>query len=136
MKESLSVKEILDYCNTGADTCWKLHEDALKRYGENGSSYNISAMAYFMQQETMLRYEIPKIIRHLAIEHNESTFEAKISRFLKENGMSQRELAKKVGVTEVSMSRYISGDRVPKGPIVAKIAKELGTTVEYLMEGL
>lgn len=133
MKEYISVKEILDYCNAGADTCRKLHEDALKRYGENGSLHNISAMAYFMQQETMLRYEIPRIIKHLASEHEESTFEEKVLRLLKDSGMSQKELAKKVGVSEVSMSRYISGDRVPKGPIIVKIAKELGTTVEYLL---
>lgn len=90
-------------------------------------------MAYFMQRETMYRHEIPSIIKYLAEEHKEKTFTEKISRLLKESGMSQKRLAEKVGVTEVSMSRYISGERVPKGPLIVKIAKELGTTAEYLM---
>lgn len=57
----------------------------------------------------------------------------RISELLSKNGMSQRELAEKVGVTEVSMSRYISGDRTPKGPIIANIAKALHTTSDYLL---
>lgn len=57
----------------------------------------------------------------------------RISDLLQKHGLSQRELADKVGVTEVSMSRYIKGDRIPKGPIVVNIATALHTTVEYLM---
>lgn len=57
----------------------------------------------------------------------------RISDLLQKHGLSQRELAEKVGVTEVSMSRYISGDRVPKGLIVVNIANALHTTVEDLM---
>lgn len=52
---------------------------------------------------------------------------------IKEKGLTQRELASKVGVTEVSMSRYIKGERVPSGPIVVNIAKELGISVDYLV---
>ena len=51
------------------------------------------------------------------------TLGGRISELLDKNGMTQRELADAVGVTEVSMSRYIKGDRVPKGPIIANIAQ-------------
>ena len=57
----------------------------------------------------------------------------RISNLLTQQGLSQRELADKVGVTEVSMSRYIKGDRIPKGPIIANIAKVLHTTSDYLL---
>ena len=57
----------------------------------------------------------------------------RISELLDKNGMTQRELADAVGVTEVSMSRYIKGDRVPKGPIIANIALALHTTTDYLL---
>ena len=57
----------------------------------------------------------------------------RISQLLIKNGLTQRELAKIVGVTEVSMSRYISGDRTPKGPIVANIATALHTTSDYIL---
>ena len=59
-------------------------------------------------------------------------FGINVAKKLEEIGMSQRELADKVEVTEVAMSRYISGERTPKGPIIAATAKELGTTFEEL----
>ena len=57
----------------------------------------------------------------------------RIADLLKKSGLTQRELADKVGVTEVSMSRYISGDRTPKGPVIANIANALHTTSDYLL---
>ena len=57
----------------------------------------------------------------------------RISDLLKQQGLSQRELAGKVGVTEVSMSRYIKGERTPKGPTIANIAKVLHTTSDFLL---
>ena len=47
--------------------------------------------------------------------------------------MTQRELAEKAMTTEVSMSRFVSGARVPNGPILANIAKTLGVTTDYLV---
>ena len=57
----------------------------------------------------------------------------RISDLLDQQGLSQRELAEKVGITQVSMSRYISGARTPKGPDLANIAKVLHTTTDYLL---
>lgn len=57
----------------------------------------------------------------------------RIAGLLMEQGKTQRELAKQVGTTEASMSRYIKGNRVPKGPIIANIAKALHTTTDYLL---
>lgn len=51
---------------------------------------------------------------------------------IEEKGISQRKLAELVGVTEVSMSRYVNGDRVPKAPIAIKIADVLGIDVTAL----
>lgn len=57
----------------------------------------------------------------------------RISDLLQKHSLTQRELAEKVGVTEVSMSRYIKGDRIPKGPIIANIATVLHTSSDYLL---
>ncbi|WP_026523272.1 helix-turn-helix domain-containing protein [Butyrivibrio sp. MB2005] len=57
----------------------------------------------------------------------------RIANLLVANNMKQKELADIVGVTEVSMSRYISGDRMPKAPILANIATALHTTVSDLL---
>ena len=60
-------------------------------------------------------------------------FISRLDQARKEKGLTQRELANRVGVTEVSMSRYVNGARVPKGPIVVNIAKALGVSVDYLL---
>ncbi|MDO4649391.1 MAG: helix-turn-helix transcriptional regulator [Eubacteriales bacterium] len=55
-----------------------------------------------------------------------------IEKYLDAKGMTQRELAEKVGTTETSISRYVSGERIPKAPMCIKIAKALDTDVEML----
>ena len=60
-------------------------------------------------------------------------FREKVAALLNKNNMTQRELAYRVGITEVSLSRYISGDRIPKGPIISSIANVLHTTTDYLL---
>lgn len=57
----------------------------------------------------------------------------RIKQRLEELGMSQRELAKACKITDVSMSRYISGDRTPKGPIISQMARVLGVTSDWLL---
>lgn len=57
----------------------------------------------------------------------------RILELLQSNGMSQRELAEATGVTQVSMSRYINGERIPKAPVLANIATALHTTANDLL---
>lgn len=60
-------------------------------------------------------------------------FGEKVVMLLKKNNMVQKELADRVGITEVSLSRYISGNRTPKGTVIANIANVLHTTTDYLL---
>lgn len=57
----------------------------------------------------------------------------RIKILLDRRGMAQRELADRIGCTEVSMSRYITGARMPKAPTLAKIAKVLGVSADVLL---
>lgn len=57
----------------------------------------------------------------------------RIAASLQKQGMSQRELARLIGVTEAVMSRYVSGDRDPKPEVLANIATALHTTSDYLL---
>ena len=52
---------------------------------------------------------------------------------MKRNGLSQKELARKVGVTEAAMSYYVRGDRTPRSDVLTRIAKALNTTTDYLL---
>lgn len=73
----------------------------------------------YEEAETKLQinYDFPRCLRY-AIE---------------KNGMSQRDLAAKIGVTEVNMSRYLSGNRTPKAPVIAQMAATLGVSTDYLL---
>ena len=64
---------------------------------------------------------------------NENPLGSRISELLNKSGMTQRELAEKIGVTGASVHRYINGDRNPKGSTIVKIADALGTTSDYLL---
>ena len=46
-----------------------------------------------------------------------------IKSMIDNSGLSQRDLAKKIGVTEASISRYVKGDRSPKFETMVAIAK-------------
>ena len=48
-------------------------------------------------------------------------------------GISQKELASIVGVTEGVISRCVSGEREPKPDMIANIATALHTTSDYLL---
>ena len=58
---------------------------------------------------------------------------ARILPLMKKKGMTQRELANQIGVTETSISRYISGARMPKANIVVYMADALNTTTDYIL---
>ena len=46
---------------------------------------------------------------------------------------TQEQVAESVGISYVSLSRYETGQRMPKMDILAKLAKHYGVTVDYLM---
>lgn len=53
--------------------------------------------------------------------------------YLDRAGISQKELARRAGVTEAAVSRYVRGDREPRAITVAALAKGLGVTVNDLI---
>ena len=64
---------------------------------------------------------------------NNDVFIKRLQEILEEKDMKQKELADLIGVTEVTISRYINGERKPRIEIVNKLAKALGTTTDYLL---
>lgn len=55
----------------------------------------------------------------------------RVKEILKEKGMTQKELAKKIGIMEMSLSRSISGN--PSLETMRKIAGALGVDVRELL---
>ena len=64
------------------------------------------------------------------------TFSQRLEEQIKMRRMTQKELAEKAGVTEAAMSHYIKGDRTPRSSVLSRIASALGTTSDFLMEGV
>ena len=54
---------------------------------------------------------------------------------LRKRGLTQKELAEKTKISEVTLSRYIHGDRQPRANNIANIANVLQTTTDYLLGG-
>lgn len=50
------------------------------------------------------------------------------------NGMTQRDLSRKMNMTEASISRYINGERIPKANVLFSMAKALNCHVSWLLE--
>jgi len=48
-------------------------------------------------------------------------------------GMTQKQLADKVGITEASVSHYLKGDRSPRASVISKMADALGCKAEFLL---
>lgn len=59
----------------------------------------------------------------------------RIALLLKKRGLSQKDLAMMVGVTESALTRYIKNEREPKIEVIANLATALETTVDYLTTG-
>ena len=57
----------------------------------------------------------------------------RMSKKLKEYGISQRLLATLTHTTEVSVSRYVNDKRIPKSDVLYRIACALHTTTDYLL---
>lgn len=57
---------------------------------------------------------------------------SKLDKLLKENGLSQKDLAEMTGLTQSAISHYIKGDRVPRGDNLFKIAEALWVSVDDL----
>ena len=57
----------------------------------------------------------------------------RLKKLLDSQGMTQKDLAIKAGITESAVSHYLKGDRVPRGAILLNIAKALGVSTDYLL---
>ena len=62
-----------------------------------------------------------------------SVFSERLTALMKAKGFSQKDFAKKANITESAMSYYAKGVRTPSGEVLARIAKALGTTTDYLL---
>lgn len=63
---------------------------------------------------------------------NNKTVAERIKKLRKKQGLTQYELAQKVGVSVSAMSMYETGERIPRDKIKVKIASALGKSIEFI----
>ena len=60
-------------------------------------------------------------------------FSYRLNVLLDENNMSQTQLARKIGTSNVTICRYLTCDRTPRLDVLAKIASVFNVSVDYLL---
>ena len=67
------------------------------------------------------------------VELPSTSFGARLRQIRKELGETQDEFAARIGTSKQVLSRYESGQRIPKISLAEKYSKALGVSVDYLM---
>ena len=62
-----------------------------------------------------------------------SVFSERVTALMLKIGVTQKQLAEKIGVTESAMSYYVSGTRTPRSDVLLRVANALGTSTDYLL---
>lgn len=60
-------------------------------------------------------------------------FSYRLTVLLDENNITQTELAKKIGTTNVTICRYISGERTPRIDVLIKICSVFNVSLDFLL---
>ena len=67
------------------------------------------------------------------MDFNMDKFSYRLTVLLDENNMTQTQLAKKIGTSNVTICRYLTGERVPRLDVVTKIANVFNVSLDYLL---
>ena len=59
-----------------------------------------------------------------------------IEKYIRDVGISQSELARRLGVSQPTVSDWIAGKKTPSGDKVLSLAKEMGITPERVLKQL
>lgn len=60
-------------------------------------------------------------------------YAVRVKKLLKERGITQGELAEEIGITQETMSRYLTATRVPNANVILLTAKILNVSCDYLV---
>lgn len=60
-------------------------------------------------------------------------FPTRLKEAIKSSGLKQKDLAKRIGVSEITLSRYCAGTQTPTNGNLRLLAAEIGVSVAYLL---
>lgn len=62
-----------------------------------------------------------------------STISQRIKELRKEKKYTQKQLAEKIGISEISIRKYESGDRIPKFEVIERLAEIFNVQFDYII---
>ena len=63
------------------------------------------------------------------------TFSQRLRECIERQWLTQKELAARANITDVALSRYVNGTRIPKANTLSRLLEPLHTTADYLING-
>lgn len=67
------------------------------------------------------------------MDFNIDDFSYRLSVLLDENNMTQTQLAKEIGTSNVTICRYLTCERIPRLDVIARIASVFNVSLDYLI---
>ncbi len=67
------------------------------------------------------------------MDFNIEKFSYRLTVLLDENNMTQTQLAKQIGTSNVTICRYLTCERIPRLDVVTKIANVFNVSLDYLL---
>ena len=67
------------------------------------------------------------------MDFNIDNFSYRLSVLLDENNMTQTQLAKEIGTSNVTICRYLTCERIPRLDVIARIASVFNVSLDYLI---
>ncbi|MCI8616861.1 MAG: helix-turn-helix transcriptional regulator [Clostridia bacterium] len=67
------------------------------------------------------------------MDFNIDNFSYRLSVLLDENNMTQTQLAKEIGTSNVTICRYLTCERIPRLDVIARIASVFNVSIDYLL---
>ena len=64
---------------------------------------------------------------------NQKVFIFRLRKLLEQNNITQKELSLRIGVRDVTVSRYFSGQRIPRTDVIVSIANYFKVSTDYLL---
>lgn len=66
-------------------------------------------------------------------DRNYTVFRTRLAALIESHGYSLKGLSPEIGITDVTLSRYMTGSRTPELPYIIRIAEFFGVSVDWLI---
>ena len=105
---------------------------------ETGKEYNfcypcMEVLQVIKKQPTVTLPELCNTKTENVLNSNWTVYGDRVRTELESQGITMRELADRLDITPITLHGYLTGNRIPRGPVIVKTATVLNVTCDYLI---